>query len=86
MWAVTKQVIGELRFNRPFDFEIRVHLQNIYDTAELRNEATTEKISVVRREGNRDVNRTLKFCKRVTVCLFTPIRIVAQPQKLSAVT
>ena len=40
---------------------ISVHLQNIYDTAELRREATTEKISVVRREGNRDVNRTLQF-------------------------
>ena len=40
---------------------IRVHLQNIYDTGELKKEATTEKISVVRREGNRDVNRTLQF-------------------------
>ena len=38
---------------------ISVHLQNIYDTAELRREATTEKNSVVRREGNRDVNRKL---------------------------
>jgi hypothetical protein len=38
-----------------------VHLQNIYDTNELNKEATTEKISVVRREGNRDVNRTLQF-------------------------
>ena len=28
---------------------------------ELKKEATTEKISVVRREGNRDVNRTLQF-------------------------
>ena len=40
---------------------IRVHLQNIYDTGELKKEATTEKISVVRREGNRDVNRALQF-------------------------
>ena len=40
---------------------ISVHLQNIYDTQELNKEATTEKISVVRREGNRDVNRTLQF-------------------------
>ena len=30
-----------------------VHLQNIYETDELKKEATTEKISVVRREGNR---------------------------------
>ena len=36
-------------------------MQNIYDTDELKKEATTEKISVVRREGNRDVNRTLQF-------------------------
>ena len=40
---------------------ISVHLQNIYDTDELKKEATTEKISVVRREGNRGVNRTLQF-------------------------
>ena len=43
---------------------ISVHLQNIYDTQELKKKkkkATTEKISVVRREGNRDVNRTLQF-------------------------
>ena len=33
-------------------------MQNIYDTDELKKEATTEKISVVRREGNRDVNRS----------------------------
>ena len=38
-----------------------MHLQNIYDTDELKKEATNEKISVVRREGNRDVNRTLQF-------------------------
>ena len=47
-----------------FDYtsdNISVHLQNIYDTHELKKEATTEKISVVRREGNRDVNRTLQF-------------------------
>ena len=49
---------------RPFDCtsdNISVHLQNIYDTDELKKEATTEKISVVRREGNKDVNRTLQF-------------------------
>lgn len=40
---------------------IGVHLQNIYDTHELNKETTTEKISVVRREGNRDVNRMLQF-------------------------
>jgi hypothetical protein len=40
---------------------ISVHLQNIYDTGELKKEATTEKISVARREGNRNVNRALQF-------------------------
>ena len=32
---------------------IRLHLKNIYDSGELKEEATSEKISVVRREGNR---------------------------------
>ena len=40
---------------------VGVHLQNIYETQELSKEATTEKISVVRQEGNRNVNRTLQF-------------------------
>ena len=40
---------------------ISLHLKNIYENSELQEDATTEKISVVRREGNRDVNRTLQF-------------------------
>ena len=40
---------------------IGLHLKNIYESGELQEIATTEKISVVRREGNRDVNRTLQF-------------------------
>ena len=55
----TQKVMGML-FDCTSD-NISVHLQNIYDTDELKKEATTEKISVVRREGNRDVNRTLQF-------------------------
>jgi hypothetical protein len=39
---------------------VSVHLKNIYDTNELKRRATAEKFSVVRREGNRDVNRTLQ--------------------------
>ena len=35
--------------------------KNIYDSGELKEEATSEKISVVRREGNRDVSRKLLF-------------------------
>ena len=38
---------------------ISLHLKNIYTDGELEQTATTEKISVVRREGTREVNRTL---------------------------
>lgn len=38
---------------------ISVHLKNIYAEDELSPEATTEKISVVRQEGSRQVRRTL---------------------------
>ena len=58
VWC-TQKAMGVL-FDCTSD-NISVHLQNIYDTNELKKEATTEKISVVRREGNRDVNRTLQF-------------------------
>ena len=40
---------------------VGLHLKNIYDSGELKEEATSEKISVVRREGNRDVSRNLLF-------------------------
>ena len=58
VWC-TQKTMGML-FDCTSD-NISVHLQNIYDTDELKKEATTEKISVVRREGNWDVNRTLQF-------------------------
>ena len=58
VWC-TQKAMGML-FDCSTD-NISVHLQNIYDTAELKKEATTEKISVVRREGNRDVSRNLLF-------------------------
>ena len=58
VWC-TQKAMGML-FDCTSD-NISVHLQNIYETDELKKEATTEKISVVRREGNRDVNRTLQF-------------------------
>lgn len=38
---------------------ISLHLKNIYKEEELDPEATTEKFSVVRKEGNREVRRTL---------------------------
>lgn len=40
---------------------ISLHLQNIYADGELTETATTEEISVVRQEGNRQVNRKLKY-------------------------
>lgn len=40
---------------------IRLHLKNIYETGELTREATTENFSVVQTEGERQVNRNLKF-------------------------
>lgn len=40
---------------------IGLHLKNIYETGELTQEATTEKFSVVQTEGERQVNRKLKF-------------------------
>ena len=40
---------------------ISLHLKNIYNVGELKEESTTEKISVVQKEGIRDVNRISTF-------------------------
>lgn len=40
---------------------IGLHLKNIYETGELAQEPTTENFSVVQSEGERQVNRKLKF-------------------------
>ena len=40
---------------------ISLHLQHIYDDGDLSENATAEEISVVRQEGNRQVNRKLKY-------------------------
>lgn len=40
---------------------ISLHLKNIFQENELDKSSTTEKISVVRKEGNRNVNRELEF-------------------------
>ena len=40
---------------------ITYHLKEIYKTGELEEKATTRKIRVVQKEGNRDVNRDLDF-------------------------
>ena len=36
---------------------VSLHLKNIFESGELTQEATTEKISVVQKEGNREVTR-----------------------------
>ena len=58
LWATQKAM--SVLFDCSTD-NVSLHLKNIYDTGELKQEATAEKISVVRHEGNRDVNRTLQF-------------------------
>jgi len=58
IWATQKQM-AEL-FGVDSD-TISYHLKNIYKTNELQKEATTEKISVVQKEGNREVKRTVSF-------------------------
>lgn len=58
VWC-TQKAMGML-FDCSTD-NIGLHLKNIYESGELQEEATTEKISVVRQEGNRTVNRTLQF-------------------------
>lgn len=40
---------------------VGVHLKNIFNSNELDKESTTEKISVVQKEGDREVNRTTMF-------------------------
>ena len=53
-WA-TQKTIAEL-FNTSTD-NIGLHLKNIYEDEELDKDSTTEKISVVQKEGNRNVKR-----------------------------
>ena len=40
---------------------ISLHLKNIYESGELQETATAEKISVVQTEGNRQVTRNTQF-------------------------
>ena len=54
---LTQKAMAEL-FGCTTD-NISLHLKNIYSEGELSQEATTEKISVVRTEGTRKVNRTI---------------------------
>ena len=58
VWC-TQKAMGML-FDCSTD-NIDLHLKNIYESGEVDEGATAEKISVVRLEGNREVNRTLQF-------------------------
>lgn len=58
VWC-TQKAMGML-FDCSSD-NIGLHLKNIYESGELQERATAEKISVVRQEGDRMVNRTMQF-------------------------
>jgi prophage maintenance system killer protein len=58
VWLSQKQ-IADL-FEKDAD-TVGLHLRNIYKTGELLEKATTEKYSVVQKEGDRNVTRSLKF-------------------------
>lgn len=58
VWC-TQKVMAQL-FDCSTD-NVGLHLKNIYETGELTQEATTENFSVVQNEGERQVNRKLKF-------------------------
>jgi prophage maintenance system killer protein len=58
VWLSQKQ-IADL-FEKDKD-TVGLHLRNIYKSGELLEKATTEKYSVVQKEGGRNVNRSLKL-------------------------
>ena len=57
IWLNQRQM-AEL-FDKDSD-TIGLHLKNIFKTKELDKKVTTEKYSVVQKEGNRNVRRTVK--------------------------
>jgi hypothetical protein len=56
---LTQKAIAEL-FDCSSD-NVSLHLKNIFSECELIESSTTEKISVVQKEGNREVKRTTNF-------------------------
>ena len=58
IWATQKAMA--ILFDCSTD-NISLHLKNIFNSNELDNNSTTEKISVVQREGDRDVKRATTF-------------------------
>ena len=55
-WATQAQTAELFGIDRD---TVGVHLRNAFDEGELDREATTEELSVVRREGSRDVTRSI---------------------------
>lgn len=60
IWASQKAIAA--LFDCSTD-NVSLHLKNIFESGELLQEATTEKISVVQTEGNREVKRSVLFYK-----------------------
>ena len=58
IWATQKAM--SILFDCSTD-NISLHLKNIFNSNELDSNSTTEKISVVQREGDRDVKRATTF-------------------------
>ena len=58
IWATQKAM--SILFDCSTD-NIGLHLKNIFNSNELDEKSTTEKISVVQTEGDREVNRTMTF-------------------------
>ena len=58
IWATHKAM--SILFDCSID-NISLHLKNIFNSNELDSNSTTEKISVVQREGDRDVKRAATF-------------------------
>jgi len=58
VWLSQKQM--SVLFEKDSD-TIGLHLRNVYKSGELTEKATTEEYSVVQKEGNRNVKRTIKL-------------------------
>ncbi len=57
-WLTQKSMAELFDVNIP---AISKHLQNIYDDEELEKDSTVSKMEIVRKEGNRNVTRTIEF-------------------------
>lgn len=58
LW-LTQKAISEL-YNCSVD-NVSLHLKNIYNDFELDKNSTSEKFSIVRKEGNREVKRNIQY-------------------------